>query len=397
MVDVAVAHLDHKPIAGDEVGTALGPLDHEHPALGVVPQAEVVEFLDVLHAVEVDVVEGLAAVVLVHEDERGAVHEPGAIEAAADALRQAGLSGAQVAAQKDDVTLAQSAPEALPHAARLFLITGRDFDVVLVRHGAKYRQPIRYALTCRATLSRVRVALLSDVHSNLAALDAILAHAAEEGNDALWVTGDLVGYGPDPDAVVERLAGLDALCVMGNHDAAACGLAPLKDFNELAAKAVAWTGDHMSEATRAYLVTLPRVRREGEFTLVHGTLRDPIWEYMDKRDVARAHLELMETPYGAVGHTHVQIVASLEAPGRLVATNPTEDEEYPLGVGPTVINAGGAGQPRDHDPRVGYAIVDTARRSVRFFRVPYDIAATQARMRAVGLPELLAARLSVGR
>lgn len=242
----------------------------------------------------------------------------------------------------------------------------------------------------------MRIALLSDIHSNLAALDAILADARTRGHDATWVTGDLVGYGPDPDAVVERLAALDARCVMGNHDAAACGLTPLKAFNDLAAKAVTWTRYSSSDATRSYLAALPRVREENGFTLVHGTLRDPIWEYMDKVDVALVHLKLLSTPFGAVGHTHHQLAVTL-VDGRAKPFVPDEDVAVALGERPMVINAGGAGQPRDGDTRVGYAIVDLEARDVRFFRVPYDIAATQERMRAVGLPEPLAERLARGR
>ncbi len=242
----------------------------------------------------------------------------------------------------------------------------------------------------------MRVAVLSDIHANGLALEAILAHAAERGHDATWVAGDLVGYGPDPDAVVERLDALGAICVMGNHDAAALGRLPLEDFNDNAAAAVRWTQDHTSEATRSYLAALPEVRGEGDFTLVHGTLRQPLWEYMTTRDTAEAHLRLQETPYSIVGHTHFQLIASL-ADGRLAHESPEGGETFPLGDGPLVINPGGAGQPRDHDVRVGYALLDLDARNVQFFRVPYDIAATQQRMRAAGLPELLAARLGVGR
>ncbi len=242
----------------------------------------------------------------------------------------------------------------------------------------------------------MRVAILSDIHANREALDAILAHAAERGRDALWVAGDLVGYGPDPDAVVERLEGLGAICVMGNHDAATCGLLPLGDFNENAAAAVRWTQEHASETTRAYLAALPEVRREGDFTIVHGTLRQPLWEYMSTIAVAEAHLRLQETPYSVVGHTHHQVIAGLRD-GRLDHQSPGDDESFALGAGPLVINPGGAGQPRDRDVRVGYALLDLEARNVQFFRVPYDILATQRRMRGVGLPELLAARLGVGR
>jgi predicted phosphodiesterase len=242
----------------------------------------------------------------------------------------------------------------------------------------------------------VRVALISDIHANLAALEAILDHAATPGHDSIWVAGDLVGYGPDPDAVVERLEQAGALCVMGNHDAATLGMLPLKQFNDLAAAAVRWTQEHTTTATREYLAGLPNVRYEGDFTIVHGTLRDPLWEYMSTRDTAQAHLRLQQTPFGAVGHTHHQLLAWLDH-GKLESHTPEDGEECPLGEGPAVVNPGGAGQPRDRDVRVSYAMLDLEAKSVRFHRVPYDIAATQRRMRDAGLPELLAARLAAGR
>ncbi|HEX6029799.1 MAG TPA: metallophosphoesterase family protein [Tepidiformaceae bacterium] len=240
------------------------------------------------------------------------------------------------------------------------------------------------------------MALLSDIHSNLVALEAVLAHAAEHGFDALWVTGDIVGYGPEPDAVVERLRAMDALCVMGNHDAAACGLAPLKDFNPLAAAAASWTARQISDDTRTYLAGLPRVRREGRFTLVHGSLRNPLWEYLSTREAVSAHLDLQETRYSIVGHTHVPLVVQRGEDG-LEAFQPDEAVECELGDLLQVINPGSAGQPRDGDNRVAYALLETEAPTACFYRVPYDIAATQARMRELGLPEPLAARLSAGR
>lgn len=242
----------------------------------------------------------------------------------------------------------------------------------------------------------MRVALLSDVHSNLAALEAVLAHASDRGFDTLWVIGDLVGYGPDPDAVVARLRDLGAVCVLGNHDAAACGLAPLDDFNPLAAAAAAWTASHINGETRTFLAGLPETRRDGEFTLVHGSLRNPIWEYLVTYEAANAHLDLQETPFSVVGHTHVQLIIRRQ-PSGLEVIQPEPGVDIELGDEPQVINPGGVGQPRDGDNRAGYALLDTARGTVCFLRVPYDIAATQHRMRELGLPEPLAARLSAGR
>lgn len=242
----------------------------------------------------------------------------------------------------------------------------------------------------------MRVALLSDIHANVTALEAIIESAGRLGYDAMWVAGDLVGYGPDPDAVVGRLSEKGALCVLGNHDAATLGQLPLRQFNDMAAAAVRWTQENTTESTRAYLAGLPEVRYEEDVTIVHGTLRNPLWEYMSTRAAAEAHLRLQTTPVSVVGHTHHQVMAWLDGKG-LQSRTPEEGEKCELGDGPVVINPGGAGQPRDADVRVSYALLDLEVRKVQFLRVPYDIAATQQRMRKAGLPEVLAARLAVGR
>lgn len=243
----------------------------------------------------------------------------------------------------------------------------------------------------------MRIALLSDVHSNLAALDAVLAHALGERYEAVWQMGDLVGYGPDPDAVVTRMIAEDARGVMGNHDAAAVGAIGVEAFNGPAAEAAKWTMSTITDASRAYLSALPQMEEDGLFTRVHGTAGDPIWEYLSTYEAALRHFAAVQTQYSAVGHTHLPLVVRELGEGGVDAVTPADGELVELGEGRVCINPGGVGQPRDGDPRSAYALLDTAEGSVTFHRVSYDIAQTQARMRERGLPAMLIERLSRGR
>src|SRR5688572_4827155 len=146
----------------------------------------------------------------------------------------------------------------------------------------------------------MRVAVLSDVHSNLVALDAVLAHAGPV--DAIWHLGDVVGYGPDPDGVVARLAEVGAVGVRGNHDAAAIGGDEIDQFNPEARSAMEWTRAAIADPTRAWLAGLPDRRAEGEVTLVHGSPRDPTWEYLTSPAAARVSFSVLETTHGLNGH-----------------------------------------------------------------------------------------------
>lgn len=243
----------------------------------------------------------------------------------------------------------------------------------------------------------MRVALLSDIHANLAALEAVLKHADDERSECVWNLGDLVGYGPDPDRVIELMVIEGARGVMGNHDAAVAGLIGTETFNPLAAQAVAWTIGHTTLESREYLAGLPKVERDGFYTRLHGSLREPLWEYVSTFEAARTHFALQETPYSVVGHTHLPLVVREVSPGRVEAITPEPEAVIELGEERLCINPGSAGQPRDGDPRVSYAILDTDEGTIAFHRVEYDIETTQTRMRARGLPEPLAGRLSIGR
>lgn len=242
------------------------------------------------------------------------------------------------------------------------------------------------------------MALLADIHSNLAALDAVLRDANGQGFDACWHLGDVVGYGPDPDQVVERLVELRVAGVGGNHDGAAAGLLPLDQFTPLAAEANRWTARAIAPETREFLRGLPQMVREGEVTLVHGTLADPLWEYFSTYEAAERHFELQETRWSVAGHTHLPLVVR-QPPGgaELDIVVPEHRTVVTPGPGQVCINPGSVGQPRDGDPRAGYAILDIGAGEVAFRRVEYDIAATQQRMAAARLPGPLIERLTRGR
>ncbi|HVL54798.1 MAG TPA: metallophosphoesterase family protein [Vitreimonas sp.] len=239
----------------------------------------------------------------------------------------------------------------------------------------------------------MRVAVLSDIHANLVALDAVLAAAGPV--DAIWHLGDVVGYGPDPDGVVDRLSSLQALGVRGNHDAAACGGREIEWFNPEARAAMEWTRTAISPTTRAWLEALPQHRVEGDFMLVHGSPRDPTWEYITSIAVARANLGVLTARFGLHGHTHVPI-AFREDDGRVDAISPARDSELRLDTRRALLNPGSVGQPRDGDPAASWLELDTDASRCTWRRVAYDFGAVQRAMAAAGLPSRLAARLSHG-
>lgn len=242
----------------------------------------------------------------------------------------------------------------------------------------------------------MRVAVLSDIHSNLQALDAVLG--AMGTVDAIWHLGDIVGYGPEPDGVVQRLRDVAAVGVRGNHDDAACGGVSIENFNVDARIAAEWTRARIGAETRAYLNALPEslVPDGSSFTLVHGTPRNPIWEYLDSPWAAEDSLDAIGTPHCLVGHTHVPIVFRQRRRGGMAATVVLPESRLQLDAGRAILNPGSVGQPRDGNPSASYLILDTGAGFATWQRVAYDIEATQAAMLTAGLPPRLARRLSFG-
>lgn len=241
----------------------------------------------------------------------------------------------------------------------------------------------------------MRYAILADIHSNLAALTAVLNDIQKKGSvDEVWCLGDIVGYGPEPKECIKVLRECTQVCVSGNHDLGAAGKIDLDLFNPIAAEACRWTASQMSAAELLYLEELPKIIKKGDYFLVHGSPRDPAMEYIMSPNIAQKNFSAYDTKFCFVGHTHVPAAYKEEAaskvnlrPGIGLAMN-----QYRM-----IVNPGAVGQPRDGDPRASYGIYDTEGRMFRLYRVDYDIHTTQDKMMKAGLPVSLAARLGEGR
>ncbi len=251
----------------------------------------------------------------------------------------------------------------------------------------------------------MRVLVVSDIHGNRTALEAVLEDAGHLGHEAIWCLGDIVGYGPEPNECVNLMRQLGAVCVIGNHDWAVLGGMDIEDFNTEARRAVLWTREQMSADNFAWLrsrTNEPVVL--GDFTLTHGSPRDPVWEYILYPSTARANFDYFTTPYCLVGHTHVPALYMWTAADTTVRPLiPTPGETIALRelCGPdcaarAIMNPGSVGQPRDNDPRAAYAIVDTEALTWLSRRIVYPIEITQNHMRQAGLPERLINRLAYG-
>jgi predicted phosphodiesterase len=245
----------------------------------------------------------------------------------------------------------------------------------------------------------MRVLVLSDIHANLAALDAVLDDAKAFEYEAVWCLGDTVGYGPEPDECIARMRLLKARTVVGNHDWAVIGRMDTEEFNREASRAVLWTRERLSAESLAWLRDLPNQPLvSGDFTLTHGSPRDTIWEYVLYPSVARASLDHFETPFCLVGHTHVPMIFAAGASDRTVnAIRVKHGEAVALRRDRrAILNPGSVGQPRDNDPRAAYALLDTETSTWLPRRVSYSVSITQAHMRAARLPERLITRLEFG-
>jgi predicted phosphodiesterase len=243
----------------------------------------------------------------------------------------------------------------------------------------------------------MRIAVVSDIHANVVALNTVLAAIGTV--DQWWNLGDTIGYGPRPNECMAAMRERAAVMISGNHDLACIGKLDLSDFNTDARIANLWNGEQLSDEHRAFLEACePLQRVDDRFFVAHGSPRQPVWEYLLEASQARANFAQFEQQVCFVGHSHVPLFFRRHADGR--AEGPVlpdagfelelkDDERY-------IINPGSVGQPRNHDPRAAYAILDTDANTVRFNRVEYDIAETQQQMREVSLPTALIRRLDYG-
>jgi diadenosine tetraphosphatase ApaH/serine/threonine PP2A family protein phosphatase len=242
----------------------------------------------------------------------------------------------------------------------------------------------------------LRIAVISDIHGNWHALEAVLADVERERVDEIWCLGDVVGYGPQPNRCVEATRARAAVCLIGNHDLAALGRADLTCFTPDAAVSARWTADELADGTRDYLATLePAAERPGA-QLFHGSPRDPVWEYILDESAVRAALDLTSAALVLVGHSHIPIALQLSDGGELAGGLARGGSELELSDGRWLLNPGSVGQPRDGDPRAAFLLVDLDSRHAHFRRVPYDVEQTQSEIRDAGLPDALANRLAEG-
>lgn len=246
----------------------------------------------------------------------------------------------------------------------------------------------------------MRIAVISDVHANLHALEAVLAAVERERVDALWCLGDVVGYGPHPSRSCTHVAAHADIALAGNHDLGVIGALDLGDFSPEAAIAARWTAATLDRDALAWLGSLEPSARTPHAELCHASPRDPVWEYVLDIEATAAALGQATRPLVLVGHSHVPLAfeaPSLPEPGPVSGGLAPAGTEISLGGGARrLFNPGSVGQPRDGDPRAAWLLLDLGAHVASFRRVAYDVARTQADIVAAGLPASLAHRLAQG-
>jgi diadenosine tetraphosphatase ApaH/serine/threonine PP2A family protein phosphatase len=244
------------------------------------------------------------------------------------------------------------------------------------------------------------VAVITDIHSNLPALEAVLAEIDKRGLKEIWCLGDVVGYGADPDACTDLVRERCRVCLVGNHDLAVLGDLDISAFSEAAAEAAEWTRANVSDATLEFLRGLsPTARLEG-MGLFHASPRDPVWEYVLSIEQAHACFEEQAERVGLIGHSHVSLFFARNpedgGPGDVHGGQTSDGTRLDLGEGRWLINPGSVGQPRDGDPDAAWLELDPEAGTACFHRVPYDVSRAAGAIIEAGLPERLAERLQVG-
>ncbi|HEX2468890.1 MAG TPA: metallophosphoesterase family protein [Solirubrobacterales bacterium] len=248
----------------------------------------------------------------------------------------------------------------------------------------------------------MRLAILSDIHSNLPALEAVLAEIEETDLDETWCLGDVVGYGADPDACAQLVSERCSLCLVGNHDLAVLGELDISSFSPAAAEAVRWTREIAMPETLTFLKRLEPADTSHEVALYHASPRDPVWEYVLWPDQAAECIRAQDARVSLVGHSHVALFFALAEDGAAASGVDARGAQAGAGTrlelerGRWLINPGSVGQPRDGDPRAAWLELDTEAWSATYHRVPYEIDRAAEAIAATELPEHLARRLYVG-
>lgn len=251
----------------------------------------------------------------------------------------------------------------------------------------------------------MRYGIMSDIHSNLEALESVLKAMETERIDKIICLGDIVGYGPNPNECIEKMEEIDGLILAGNHDLAAIGWKDIDWFNSYAKEAILWTESQLTTESKKYLSYLPEVISQKDFILVHGSLYHFTDEYIMTSVAARKSFDIMgHRELLLTGHTHYSTIFFRKKKQLTKALSPiqnlrlaNEDVIYLLDDVQSIINVGSVGQPRDGDNRASFGVLDLEARTITIKRIPYNIKKTQAKMTNAGLPKYLISRLAMGR
>jgi diadenosine tetraphosphatase ApaH/serine/threonine PP2A family protein phosphatase len=242
----------------------------------------------------------------------------------------------------------------------------------------------------------MRIAILSDVHGNLPAFEAVLGDIEDESVEETWCLGDLVGYGAQPDECVQLARDHCDLSLAGNHDLVVTGDIPISDFSAGAAAAARWTQETIAEETMAYLKGLRPADPDREPALYHASPRDPVWEYVLSTWQADECFDFTDGRVAAVGHSHVALWFSRDDEGNMSGATAEAGATQDLSGGRWLVNPGGVGQPRDGDPRAAWLLLDTSTWTAEWRRVEYPIEEAARAIEEAGLPRVLAERLYSG-
>lgn len=242
----------------------------------------------------------------------------------------------------------------------------------------------------------MNVAVVSDIHGNLQALQAVIDAIGASDAEQLWCLGDLVGYGANPNECVALVREHATVCLAGNHDLAVIGSIAIGDFSASAGAAVRWTRSVISEQSRNYLASLLPSGHQGELGLFHASPRDAIWEYVLSEQLAELCLDAQPTRRSLIGHSHVALTFSRSDGSGASGQPQPAGSTVQIGAGEWLLNPGSVGQPRDGDPRAAWLLIDTDSWIATFIRTPYDIAGAASAIRAARLPRALAQRLELG-
>jgi diadenosine tetraphosphatase ApaH/serine/threonine PP2A family protein phosphatase len=244
----------------------------------------------------------------------------------------------------------------------------------------------------------MRVAVITDVHANLPALEAVVGASEAAGIEETWCLGDVLGYGAEPDACADLVRERCDVCLVGNHDLAVLGDLDVRSFSEAAAIAVEWTRENVASRTLEFLRELePRGERAG-LGLFHASPRDPVWEYVLSSEQAAAGIDAHPQRVGLIGHSHVALFFS-RSNGKSAETRGAQASDgalLDLSQGSWLVNPGSVGQPRDGDPRAAWLELDTEKETACFHRLPYEVERASSAIAAAGLPSRLADRLHTG-